>query len=157
LQQELLKLNPEKFNQIDFNNPQRLMRALEMNKQGVKILKPKTPRTFEIKKYAIAWERDQLYKRINERVDQMIDNGLVEEATHFYEIRNCNALQTVGYSEIFEYLDHNISLDRAIELIKQHSRNYAKRQITWFKADPKIQWLFPEELELLIVNLVQTH
>jgi len=156
LQTELKKINPEKFVKIDHNNPQRVMRALEMNNQGVVLLKPKVPRNFEIKKYAISWERGQLYKRINDRVDQMMDNGLLNEATEFYPLKDCYALKTVGYSELFDYLDGKTSLEKAIELIKQHSRNYAKRQITWFKADPNVQWLLPNELESLIANLVQT-
>ncbi len=155
LQEELQKLDPEKYGKIDLNNPQRLMRALEINKQGVVLSKPKAPRNFEVRKYAIAWERDELYKRINERVDQMMEMGLLKEASQLYEIKECNALQTVGYTELFDYLDGKTSLDRAIELIKQHTRNYAKRQITWFKADPNVHWLLPNELNNLIVNLVQ--
>jgi tRNA dimethylallyltransferase len=156
LQEELQKLDPEKYEKIDHNNPQRIMRALEMSKQGVVLSKPKTPRNFEVQKYAIAWEREELYMRINERVDQMMEMGLLKEASFFYDVKDCNALQTVGYAELFDYLDGKTSLERSIELIKQHTRNYAKRQITWFKADPNVHWLLPNELDNLIVNLVQT-
>lgn len=155
LQDELKRCNPEKFLKIDIHNPQRLMRALEITKQGVVLALPKSPRPFQIKKYAIAWDREILYQRINQRVDQMVEAGLLKEVEAFYPLRTLNALQTVGYSELFDYLDGKISFQRAVELIKQHTRNYAKRQLTWFKADPNVLWIPPNELQSLIVNLVQ--
>lgn len=156
LQKALLALDPTKFNQIDVNNPQRLMRALEICKQGVILNKPKTPRNFNIVKYAIAWEREQLYQRINQRVETMLEQGLLKEAESLWPLKNYNALKTVGYSELFDYFEGSISLARAVELIKQHSRNYAKRQITWFKADSSVVWISPQEAETFAQNLVQT-
>jgi tRNA dimethylallyltransferase len=156
LQQALLQLDPIKFQQVDTNNPQRIMRALEICKQGVVLAKPKMPRSFNIIKFAIAWDRDLLYHRINQRVELMMELGLLKEVESLLPLKNCNALKTVGYSELFDYFEGSISLTRAVELIKQHSRNYAKRQLTWFKADPSIVWISPQEAETLAQNLVQT-
>jgi tRNA dimethylallyltransferase len=131
--------------QLDINNPQRLMRAIERNKQGVNLQKEKKKRSFRILKYAIAMEREVLYQRINKRVDNMVAQGLEAEARSLIPFKESNALKTVGYAEMFEYFDGLISRERAIELIKQHSRNYAKRQLTWFRADPEISWLMANQ------------
>ncbi|MBU3662246.1 MAG: tRNA (adenosine(37)-N6)-dimethylallyltransferase MiaA [Bacteroidetes bacterium] len=132
--------------QLDLKNPQRLMRAIEKLKQGLSIQNEKKIRPFRILKYAIAMEREVLYQRINKRVDIMVEHGLEAEARILLPFRESNALKTVGYSEMFEYFDGLISRERAIELIKQHSRNYAKRQLTWFKADPEITWIRANEV-----------
>lgn len=132
--------------QLDLKNPQRLMRAIEKLKQGLSIQNEKKIRRFRILKYAIAMEREVLYQRINKRVDIMVEHGLEAEARILLPFRESNALKTVGYSEMFEYFDGLISRERAIELIKQHSRNYAKRQLTWFKADPEITWIRANEV-----------
>jgi tRNA dimethylallyltransferase len=132
--------------QLDLKNPQRLMRAIEKLKQGLSIQNEKKIRPFRILKYAIAMEREVLYQRINKRVDIMVEHGLEAEARILLPFRESNALKTVGYSELFEYFDGLTSRERAIELIKQHSRNYAKRQLTWFKADPEITWIRANEV-----------
>jgi tRNA dimethylallyltransferase len=156
LQEQLRLVQPEKLQTIDIQNPQRLMRAIEMANQGVVLQKPKKPRNFQIKKYAILWEREALYLRINQRVDLMIEQGLLEEAKSLYPLKNLNALQTVGYTELFDYFEGKTTLAKAIELIKQHTRNYAKRQMTWFKADPTIQWIPVSKISETLAQLGQT-
>lgn len=135
-------------------NPQRCMRALEVVRTtGRSILSTHTGakkiRPFKIIKIGLELPREELYQRINHRVDLMIENGLVEEARSVYAFRHLNALQTVGYRELFEYFDNRISLARAVELIKQNTRHYAKRQLTWFKRDAEIKWLAPNSDEVL--------
>lgn len=119
-------------------NPVRLMRALEVKLSSGRSLisfQQRTPvaRPFQVKKILIDWPRAILYNRINQRVDQMIEQGLVDEARALYPFRQLNALQTVGYQELFNYFDGMYSLDEAVEKIRQHTRNYAKRQLTWFR------------------------
>lgn len=134
------------FEKGEIFNPHRLMRALEVKLGTDESIfsfqsKQKRQRDFNIIKVGIELPRPLLYERINHRVDIMIQEGLVEEAGSLQLYKNLNALQTVGYRELFEYLDGNISLERAVELIKQHSRHYAKRQLTWFKKDETMIWL----------------
>jgi tRNA dimethylallyltransferase len=117
------------------------MRAIEMETQKIDLTNPKLTRPFEILKFGIEMDRTLLYKRINERVDQMISAGLLEEARDLFPQRQLNALQTVGYKELFDYFSNECNLAFAIDKIKQHSRNYAKRQMTWFKRDQQIQWI----------------
>ena len=107
-------------------------------------VKQKAQRPFQILKIGLELPRNELYQRINNRVDEMIHLGLEAEARALLPFRNLNALQTVGYRELFSYFDGEISLARAIELIKQNSRHYAKRQLTWFKKDEDIAWLNPD-------------
>ncbi len=133
----------------NMQNPQRMMRALEVAVgTGNSILTfqkgEKKNRDFNIIKIALDLPRNELYDRINLRVDQMINMGLVEEAYGLKDFRHLNALQTVGYREIFEYFDGNISLEEAISLIKQNSRHYAKRQLTWFRKDALYHWMTPD-------------
>ena len=150
LQKKLLETDPEYYSQTDLNNPHRLIRALEVSIiTGRKyssfrknIIKE---RDFITKKIGLLIDRTELYNRINLRVDSMIKNGLVKEVQTLLPYRNENALQTVGYKEIIEFLDNKISLDEAIEAIKQNTRNYAKRQMTWFRKDKEIHWFEPEE------------
>ena len=152
LQEKLLAQNPEKYKKIDAQNPQRLMRAIEIEEQN-KSFKPtqiKAPRFFETIKICLNTDREILYNNINKRVDSMIENGLLKECEQMIEFRHYYALNTVGYSEIFSFFDGNISLEKAIELIKQHSRNYAKRQITWFKRELNLKWFEPNEMLKII-------
>jgi len=119
-------------------NPQRLIRAMEVIEiTGMPYTQQLTnqlaSRSFKSICFALQCDRDRLYQQINQRVDQMIEQGLVQEVKRLVAWRDSNALQTVGYREIFEYLDDQRTLEESIELIKQHTRNYAKRQITWFK------------------------
>ncbi len=140
LQKELKNLNPNKWELIDQQNPQRLMRAIEMSLQGVELVNVKKIRRFETIKIGIDWPREELYKRINLRVDMMRANGLENEARDLYPLKYLNALQTVGYQELFDYFDGKCELEFAFDKVKQHSRNYAKRQLTWFKKDEEIIW-----------------
>jgi tRNA dimethylallyltransferase len=152
LQEKLLSLNPEKYKKIDAQNPQRLMRAIEIEEQN-KTFKPtkiKSPRFFETIKICLNTDREILYDNINRRVDSMIKNGLIKECEQMFEHRNNYALNTVGYSEIFSFFDGDTSLEKAIELIKQHTRNYAKRQLTWFKREQDLNWYEPKEIVKII-------
>ncbi len=152
LQNKLQALNPEKYEKIDAQNPQRLMRAIEIEEQNItfKSTQIKAPRFFETIKICLNTDREILYDRINKRVDAMIENGLLKECEQLIEFRNNYALITVGYSEIFSFFDGEISLKKAIELIKQHSRNYAKRQVTWFKREVDLNWFEPKEISKII-------
>ncbi len=152
LQEKLLVLNPEKYKKIDAQNPQRLMRAIEIEEQNksFKSTQIKAPRFFETIKICLNTDREILYNNINKRVDSMIENGLLKECEQMIEFRHNYALNTVGYSEIFSFFDGNISLEKAIELIKQHSRNYAKRQVTWFKRELNLKWFEPNEMLKII-------
>lgn len=146
LQSEVQRLDPAYWAVVDRQNPQRLIHCVELSmgtgrpyssyrKRDVKA------RNFEVVKVALERPREELYERINNRVDKMIANGLEEEAHAVYPLRQFNSLQTVGYREMFLYFDGEISREEAIRLIKQNSRHYAKRQMTWFGADKTIRWL----------------
>jgi tRNA dimethylallyltransferase len=155
LQKQLIEKDPDYYEIVDINNPHRIIRALEVIEQtGVtysslrKRAKPTRP--FEIIKIAIDIDREELYERINNRVDLMISSGLIDEVKSLLKYRHCNALQTVGYIDIFSYLDGTISLETAIELIKKNSRNYAKRQMTWFNKDVEFQWVRKEDFGDLV-------
>ena len=95
-------------------------------------------------------ERDELYKSINERVDKMIENGLLKEAKQYFKDRNLNSLNTVGYKELFDHLDGKITFEDAIKLIKRNTKNYARKQLTWFRKDRDIKWFSPEEINKII-------
>jgi len=146
LQQEVKTKDPAFWQLAEQQNPQRLMRALEViNATGISITafrtKNKKQRNFQIKKIGIALPKEQLHKNINTRVDIMIEEGLVDEVKALVPYKNLNALQTVGYKEIFDYLDGKSSLPEAIEKIKVNTRQYAKRQLTWFKKDAAIKFI----------------
>ena len=146
LAEELRRLDPASYETLELTNGQRVVRALEVCigtgkpfssfKTGVR-----RQREFQIEKIGLNRPRAELYARIDRRVLQMMEAGLVDEVRSLLPYRSCPALQTVGYREIFSYLDGDISLDRAVELVQQHSRNYAKRQLTWWRRDPSITWL----------------
>jgi tRNA dimethylallyltransferase len=145
LQQMLIQLDPDYSQKVDINNPQRLIRAIEINQLSGKnmhfFLKGKVKqRPFKILKICLTMDRELLYERINKRVDHMIVNGLEDEALAYYHLKDINALQTVGYKEFFDYFEGNYSYTEAVEKIKQNSRNYAKRQLTWFKRDKEYTW-----------------
>ena len=146
IRQQLKILDPTFYNIVDLKNPKRVIHALEVCLMAGKPYSslrtnPKKKRNFRIVKIGFMREREELYNRINERVNQMIDDGLVEEARRFYPLRHLNSLNTVGYKELFEYFDGNCTLDFAIEKIKQHSRNYARKQMTWFRKDVEVHWI----------------
>ncbi|MBO8445581.1 MAG: tRNA (adenosine(37)-N6)-dimethylallyltransferase MiaA [Bacteroidetes bacterium] len=145
LRLDLKRLDPESYETIDIANGQRVVRALEVCLMtGRKFSSFKTAtvkkRDFEIEKIGLTRPRDVLYDRINRRVHQMVGDGLVDEVRTLVSYRSRPALQTVGYREIFDYLDGQISLERAVELIQRNTRHYAKRQLTWWARDPDIRW-----------------
>lgn len=152
---ELKKHDPIYYEQVDLKNPQRIIRALEMYYLTGKPFsdfrtKNNPKRNFNIIKIGIDLDREKLYQRINNRVDKMISDGLVQEVYDLYHIKNLTALKTIGYRELFDYIDKKCSLDEAIELIKKNTRNYAKRQLTWFRRYSDTQWFRPEQkIELL--------
>lgn len=149
LQEKLKHLDPEYYNTVDLNNTHRVMRAIEVclltgKKFSELRSRKKARRSFSVLKIGLNVDRKILYQRINERIDQMMSDGLLEEAKQLFPLRNYNALQTVGYKELFEHLEGKISLEEAVELIKRNSRRYAKRQLTWFNKDKEINWFQPE-------------
>ena len=160
IQNELLKLDPTHYGQVDLQNPKRIIHALEIcSMTGRPYSELRTGqrklRDFNILKIGLNRPRPELYERINARVDKMITEGLLLEAEQFYQFRKLNTLNTVGYKELYEYMDGNRTLDFAINLIKQDSRRYAKRQLTWFNRDKDILWFQPEELESKIELVLQ--
>jgi tRNA dimethylallyltransferase len=110
----------------------------------------KKERPFKIIKIGLTRDREELYERINHRVDEMIENGLLEEARNVYPLRSLNSLNTVGYKELYEYMSGNVSLEEAVDLIKRDSRRYAKRQISWFNRDKEIHWFHPDNEEEIL-------
>lgn len=154
LRAQLRLLDPEFYNQVDLKNPKRILKAVEICLQTGKtyssfLTNPQKIRPFKMIKIGLKYPREVLYERINNRVDQMINQGLVDEAKSLYPHRHHNALKTVGYREIFDYFDGNISLEKAIELIKRNSRRYAKRQLTWWGRDKEITWFNPQDVDLI--------
>lgn len=150
LQNELKRLDPDTFKQIDLNNHQRMIRALEVclatGKPYSTFLshEPK-PRQFKHIGIGLELPRPELFERINARVDQMVKMGLIEEAKKLYPLRHLNALQTVGYKELFSAFDGDISTEEAIESIKVNTRRFAKRQLTWFKKNGNARWFSPTD------------
>lgn len=145
LQEQLKSLDPKSYTSIELNNPHRLIRALEICIGTGKPFsffksKPKTPRPFKTIKIGLTADREIMYDRINKRVDIMVDEGLIEEAKSVYPHKSLNALQTVGYRELFEYFNGTIDRETAIAEIKKNTRRFAKRQGTWFRKDPEINW-----------------
>jgi tRNA dimethylallyltransferase len=145
LQEQLRELDPDLYKEIDQLNPHRLMRALEVRMytgQSIQRFRRQTKKQhpFKVVKIGLELDREKLYKRIDLRMDKMIDDGLFKEAKQLYPLKHLNALQTVGYQEIFDFMDGHYTKDEAIRLLKRNSRRYAKRQLTWFKRDADIQW-----------------
>lgn len=157
LQQEVQNNDPLYFSKGEIQNPQRLMRALEVKLSTGKSIvefqtKTKALRDFEIIKIGLELPRAELYQRINERVDAMIKEGLPEEAKNLEIFQHLNALQTVGYKELFDHFSGKIKMEDAISAIKINTRHYAKRQMTWFKKDESVKWCEPE-YEVVLENL----
>ncbi len=158
LQDELNLLDPVYASQVDMFNPARLMRAIEICRAtGVPYSDLRTnksrQRPFRVLKVGIELPREILYERINRRVDMMMQSGLFEEALALYPLRHLNALNTVGYRELFDHFEGLTTLEFAVEKIKIHSRRYAKRQLTWFKKDPGYTWFRPDEIDDIIKYL----
>lgn len=155
LASELILRDPGLQGRIDLKNPHRVLRALEiMESTGKKVSELRTgkskERPFNIIKILLDIEREELYKRINERVDEMVASGLLKEAENLFPFRHFNALQTVGYKELFSYFEGSVSLDKAIDLIRQNTRRYAKRQLTWFRNDKEYKTFSPvQEKEII--------
>jgi tRNA dimethylallyltransferase len=156
LQNEVQKVDPDFMLGSESKNPQRLKRALEIFKvsgepfSALKLGSTHTQRPFKIIKIVLNLPREVLYQRINQRVDIMLEKGLINEAKSLLSLKGYNALNTVGYKELFEYFEGKVSLEFAIDKIKQHTRNFAKRQITWFKKEPDWHWFTPENLVEII-------
>lgn len=155
---QLKLLDPVHYAQVDLKNHKRVIHALEiclMTGKPYSSLRtqPRKPRPFRIVKIGLNRERKELYDRIDRRVDGMMADGLLEEARRVYPFRRYNALNTVGYKELFRYFDGEWSLEFAVEKIKQDSRNYARKQLTWFRRDPEIVWFRPEEEEAILRHI----
>ena len=155
LQDEVQRLDSDYYAIVDQQNPRRLQRALEVCYQTGKPFSSfrsgnTVKRDFDIKKYALLWDRQQLIERIDRRVDIMMEQGLLNEAKALYPKRDLNALNTVGYKELFAYFDGSCSLKEAVEQIKIHTRQYAKRQMTWLRKDTSYQWVTTDDLEEVI-------
>ncbi|MFT5602700.1 MAG: tRNA dimethylallyltransferase [Flavobacteriales bacterium] len=158
LQLQLQILDPEHFEKCNIKNPQRVIRALEVCLVSGKTYtsfrtNTKKKRNFEIIRIGLNMLREDIYDNINQRVDIMINNGLIEEVQSVAHHREQNALNTVGYKEIFQYLDGNITLEESILLLKKNTRNFAKRQLTWFRKNQETQWFSPQSKEEIIQHI----
>ncbi len=161
IRQQLKIVDPLFYSQVDLKNPQRVIHALEiclMSGKPYSSLRtnPDKKRPFRIVKIGFTRDREDLYDRINRRVDKMVLEGLVEEARGFYPMRHLNSLNTVGYKELFRYFDGDWSLEQAIEKIKQHSRNYARKQLTWFRRDNAVHWVNLTDKEQDVMELASS-
>jgi tRNA dimethylallyltransferase len=152
IREELKRVDPVTFEKTDLNNHFRILKALEVSIQTGRpyssfLTRSRKKRDFRIIRLALDMEREQLYSRINSRVERMIGAGLVDEVKGLEQYRGKNAMKTVGYREIFSYLDNRISLEEAVDLIKRNSRKYARKQLTWFRKNNLFPWFHPEETE----------
>ena len=160
LQKEVEKVDNDYFKIVDKQNPRRLQRALEVYYQTGKPYstfrqRNVAKRDFDIIKLAILWDRDKLIERINKRVDLMMEQGLLDEVKSVYPKRHLNSLNTVGYKELFDYLDGKCSLEQAVEQIKINTRQYAKRQMTWLRKNNDYQWLTIEKIDMIIDTILE--
>ena len=158
LADELRILDPEYYREADIKNPKRVMHALEIcymtgKKYSSFRKQQKKERPFRIIKIGLQREREELYERIGRRVDMMIENGLVEEVKSFEHLKHHNSLNTVGYKEIFKYLDGEWTLPFAIEKIKQNTRIYSRKQVTWYRKDEDITWFHPSDIDGIIKHI----
>jgi tRNA dimethylallyltransferase len=158
LQAQVKQVDPDYFEVVDVQNPHRLIRALELQRAWQRPMRElrkqkKLEHPFKIIKIGLELEREELYNRIDTRMDAMIEQGLFAEAEKLYPLRNLNALQTVGYREIFGFIDGQYDKTEAVRLLKRNSRHYAKRQLTWFKKDPDIKWFKPDRLNEITTYL----
>ena len=152
---ELRQLDPEHYAVVDLKNHRRVIHALEICHQTGQTYtsfrtQQKKQRPFRIVKIGLNREREELYQRINQRVDQMMQDGLLEEVKGLIDKRETNALNTVGYKELFNYLDGLWTLDEAVERIKGNTRRYARKQLTWYKRDEKMRWFHPDQIEEIL-------
>lgn len=165
IQEQLQTVDPEYYAKVDQSNPQRMIRALEVflstgQKLSSFLTGNKKERPFNILKIGLDTNRDLLYERINSRVDTMMATGLLDEVKTLMNFRQYNALNTVGYTELFDYLDEKTDLASAIAMIKQNTRRFAKRQLTWFRRDERTAWFEPNEVDKIadyIETQIKTH
>jgi len=155
LRERLLEIDPEYYRIVDLNNPKRLLHAVEIHQMtGLPFtsFRKKTvkERPFRVIKIGINQDRKVLYERINQRVLKMMDAGLLDEAMTVYPYRKLNSLNTVGYKELFTYLDGDCTLDEAIDMIQRNTRKYARKQLTWFRRDQQIKWFEPNQIQEII-------
>ncbi len=158
LREKLKALDPVYYQQVDADNPKRLLRAIEVclaTGMPYSSLRKNEPRqrNFRIIRIGLTMDKNELYERINHRVDRMMDDGLLEEARQLYPLRNLNALNTVGYKELFRYFAGETTLEQAITDIKTHSRRYAKRQMTWFRKDKEMVWFAARDNEGILAYI----
>ena len=158
--EDLKRLDPEHYETVDRQNYRRVIHALEICYQTGRTYtsyrtQQKKPRPFRIVKIGLNREREELYNRINQRVDQMMEQGLLHEAASLYEQRHLNALNTVGYKEMFDYIEGRWSLDEAVERMKGNTRRYARKQLTWFKRDDSVRWFHPDQQEEILKYISQ--
>ncbi|WP_183874266.1 tRNA (adenosine(37)-N6)-dimethylallyltransferase MiaA [Pedobacter sp. AK017] len=156
----LSEADPEYYQKVDQSNPQRIIRGLEFylstgTKLSAHLTNSKKVRPFNIIKIGLNMERSELYQRINQRVDQMMEMGLLDEVKSLLPYRKYNALHTVGYTELFSYLDGEITLQQAIDHIKQNTRRFAKRQLTWFRRDDSTAWFQPGQGAAVIKYIIE--
>jgi tRNA dimethylallyltransferase len=156
---ELRLLDPEYYNIVDLKNPKRVIHALEICYMTGRTYtsfrtQQKKARPFNIIKVGLTRDREELYERINRRVDIMMEEGLLQEAQRFYDLRSLNSLNTVGYKELYAYMEETTTLEFAVEKIKQNSRIYSRKQMTWFKRDESIRWFHPDN-EKEIMDYIQ--
>jgi len=161
IQEQLLKADRAYYKEVDLMNHKRILHALEVCSSSGKPFShfrtgKSKKRPFRILKIGLNRHRHELYDRINQRVDVMMADGLLDEARSLYEFRHLNALNTVGYKEIFGYFDGEYDLPKAVELIKRNSRHYAKRQLTWFNRDPEIHWFHPDK-KVEVISFIQRY
>lgn len=157
---ELKRLDPVHYGEVDLKNHKRVLHALEICSITGRPFSDirtgqKKERSFNIVKIGLKRERDELYARINTRVDGMMEDGLLEEAAQFYPYKHLNTLNTVGYKELYAYMDGSWTLDFAVNMIKQDSRRYAKKQFSWFNRDKEINWFHPDE-EQNVIDFLQS-
>lgn len=162
LVEELRRLDPEYYEIVDKQNPRRVVHGLEICLMTGKTYtsfrkREKKERPFRIVKIGLNRDREELYNRINQRVDQMMTDGLLDEAKRLYPMRHMNALNTVGYKEMFAYIDGTWTLEEAVERIKGNTRRYARKQLTWYKKDEQIRWFHPDEIEQIYSYISQDY
>jgi tRNA dimethylallyltransferase len=158
IRKKLKEIDPSYYEEVDISNPQRMIRAIEVfETTGIPFSawrkNKKKERNFKTISIGLTIERPILYERINHRVDLMMNNGLLKEVEGLYSFKQAPALQTVGYAELFDFIDNKCSLEEAVAKIKQNSRRYAKRQMTWFKKNPTTAWFEPGEIQAIIDHI----
>jgi len=158
--EDLKRLDPEHYETVDRQNYRRVIHALEICYQTERTYtsfrtQKRKPRPFRIVKIGLNREREDLYNRINQRVDMMMEQGLLHEAASLYGQRHLNALNTVGYKEMFDYIEGRWSLDEAVERMKGNTRRYARKQLTWFKRDKSVCWFHPDQQEEILKYISQ--